>query len=341
MQTEVPESPAEPTATASRLQRARRWMPWISLAMGLRSAAWTEHHPRRAGLICAIAAAAWLLMFVWHHLRKRAEAAADAEGRASRWLAIGTFSTDAAAQSAVQALLWFSLPWIWRASVPTGPQIAYLLLLGLVAGSTLWDPLWARLVARRTVAALLFAAATFAGLAATLPMLGVPLATAPWIAAAAATVPAAVHVLGQGAWREIGRWSLVQVAVVPWWLLAGPLRPAVPAAPLSVRGATFAAAIEQRMPVGSVDLARPPSRVHCYSPVILPAGLGAEVVHRWTVDDAPLIRHPLLVQGGRVGGFRTWTRHPGGQLKGKARLRCRIETAAGQPLADVELEAGR
>ena len=331
---------AEP-APPARLAVLRRWMPWVSLAMGLRSAAWTEHHPRRAGLICAIAAAAWVLMFVWHRLRARVEAGHGAGQASGRWLAIGAWTSDAAGQSAVQALLWFSLPWIWRASVPTGPQVLYLLMLALVAGSTLWDPLWARLVARRTLAAWIFAAATFAGLAATLPMVGVPLDLAPWLAAAAASLPAVLHVVGQGAWREIARWTLVQVVVVPWWLLAGPLRFAVPAAPLSVAEASFAAAIDKRMPVGAVDLAHPPSRVHCYSPVVAPAGVHTDVVHRWTRDSAPLIRHPLPIQGGRVGGFRTWSRHPGAQLRSASTVRCRIETHAGQPLADVELHAAR
>ncbi len=313
-------------------QRLRILAPYLSLVLGLASAFFSARHPGRAVWICAFAAVAWLAHFAWLLLERRRDAATPQRlESAARW------ATQALAQSMAQSLLWFALPWLWRAAAPTAAQLAYLALLAAIACCSLWDPLWQRMVAVPTVAAFCLAGATFAGLAATLPMIGVPLDHAPWWAAAAAALPALWHVLGDARWRQPATWTLAQLAALPWILLAGPMRAAVPPAPLAIERLAFAEGVAGREPGAPLTLRRLPQKAWCYSAISAPAGVDAEVRHVWRRDGAGLVRRVLAIHGGRVGGFRTWSRHPAGQLRGAHEVECLVETLQGQPLGSVEL----
>ncbi len=357
------------------LQRLRTLAPYLSLVLGLASAWLSAKHPGRAVWICCFAAVAWLAHFAWLLLERRRAAVSAATPAASETSATvatsaapapsapsapsATFArpaasvapaasakpaalehaarwaTQALAQSMAQSLLWFALPWLWRAAAPTVGQLAYLALLAAIAVCSLWDPLWQRMVAVPAIAAFCLAGATFAGLAATLPMIGVPLGHAPWWAAAGAALPALLHVLGDARWRQPATWTWAQLATLPWILLAGPLREAVPAAPLAVERLTLADDVAGREPGAPLTLTRLPSKAWCYSAISAPAGVDAEVRHVWRRDGAGLTRRVLAVHGGRVGGYRTWSRHPAGQLRGAAEVECQVETLAGQPLGSV------
>lgn len=314
--------------------RLRRVAPWLSLALGIGAAWWTVREPRRASWICAMAVVAWLALIGWRALEP-ALARPDARRRV-RWAALGL---QAASQSAAQSLLFFSLPWLWRAATPTLAQALYLGLLAATAAATLWDPLWQRLTARRTVAAWLLAAATFGSLAATLPMLGVDLDAARWIAAGGAAVPAAWQVLGGGRAREPARWTLAQVAALPWIFFAGPWREAVPPAPLHLARAALATGVRDRQPAGAFDPDHPGPHAWCFTAVAAPTGVRTTIVHRWWRDDVELSHHSLAVQGGRKGGYRTWSRMAGSRLRG-GQVRCEVRTVGGQWLGEVRRSPG-
>ncbi len=145
------------------------------------------------------------------------------------------------------------------------------------------------------------------------------------------------------------RWNrkllFIAAAALLLGLLSGPGRFLVPPVPLSMARAEFAAGIEPRTlelvsPLASLEAGRR-LPVTALTRLRAPLGLSERVSHRWFLADRLLHATPLReVRGGRRAGYRLWswaTVGParfgdrlrldvvteGGQLVGRARLRCR------------------
>src|SRR5262249_46059040 len=131
--------PSEEKPRGSRLVAlGRALLPWVSLVFAIVSAVSMDRRPERAWLIAVAAGVGWIVLAV----------AAVLDGiRVERLPALGAWAARAAqasmvmgAQSLIQLCLFFSAPFYFGATaVPE--HVAFLVLLLVAAGATLWNPL--------------------------------------------------------------------------------------------------------------------------------------------------------------------------------------------------------
>ena len=327
-----------------RLRRfARRALPWISCAAGVTSAIIMDRGHHRAPLVAGVAIGAWALLLAVLLLRRIEEHRLD--HRRARLLAGIRFSSLALTQWAIQLSLFFALPFFWRAWGGTPEQVAFLVVLSLAALVSLWDPLTEHLLTRSALAPVLPGLASFAGLVAVLPGVGVSNSTSLWIAAGATAValPVALIRPRDDAGPRRGRTIAAVLGVAVLLVASIPLGGArfVPPAPLALIDAEIGTHQEGRGVADPVDrLERRPGLLICATSIWAPLGVNERLYHVWRQDGHERDRIELEVQGGRRGGFRTWSKkrrfgpEPGG------RWTCTVETALGQQLGrravDVE-----
>jgi hypothetical protein len=187
----TPEAPPSTPVTEStgpgRFARLRRLLPYFTLGWALTSATLMKRTPERAWLVAVSVAAGWLFLAGAVVLARRRSAAAEI-GLRHR---VVTFGATAATQSLMQLTLFFVLPFYWLSAAPLLPHWLFLVFAALVAGLTLWDPLFNRVFRVPAAAVALKGATSFVGLAAALPFLGLSHAMSLWMAAlgSAAGVP--------------------------------------------------------------------------------------------------------------------------------------------------------
>jgi hypothetical protein len=326
-----PEAPPPPTRWRRFLDRARRALPWASMAMGVVSALLLDRRPERAWTVPLAVGVAWVLLTVMLVLHRN-DAPPTKLRAAAQWTSL------ALAQSVFQMTVFFVLPLYWQSAAPTSGHVVFLALLGGLGACALWDPLFQWLFRRPFVGIPMLALAGFAGLVATLPFFGLGTSLALWIAAGA-TLVAAPAVAWLVAAREGRRKAVVATAVLGAALAASLWAGGaaiVPAAPLRVVAAGIGTGVDAktRELLGAADrFTGRPRQVFCHTAVWAPLGLGDRLVHVWRHGDRVAGVVPLTVRGGRDKGFRTWSKKSafGGDPRGE--WTCSVETSSGQVLA--------
>ncbi len=327
-----PEAPPPPPPTRRQIwgARARRGLPWLSMAMGITSALLLDRRPERAWIVPLAVALAWVLLTIMLVLHRPAEA--TLARRAARW------STLVVAQSLFQLTVFFVLPLYWQSAAPTPGHVVFLGALGALGASALWDPFFQSLFRRPAIGIPMLALAGFAGLVATLPFFGLGTSVALWLATGATLVVApmvAWLVAAPEARRRTVAATVTLGAALAAGLWAGGAA-IVPAAPLRVVAAGIGTGVDgkTRELLGAADrFAGPPRQVVCHTAVWAPLGLGDRLVHVWRHDGEVAGVVPLSVRGGRDKGFRTWSRKSAFGAKPQGEWTCTVETGSGQVLA--------
>ncbi|MBN2360531.1 MAG: DUF2914 domain-containing protein [Deltaproteobacteria bacterium] len=328
------------------LEYGRRLLPVVSFATGVASALLMERHYGRLPLLLGVLFGAWLtvgLLLAW---RGRSEP--SPRGR----LAAVRYGALVVAQSTVQQVLFFVLPFYFQSATFWSPNVAFVALLALAALVTLIDPaffylaerplLFIALIAIDNLAALNFALPVVLGLRNNLSLhLSLLLTVMLVVPLAAITV--------RGQWRPrirlwvaaaIGGSALLAVAI---WLLD--LQLLIPPAPLRLVDGRIAEGVVEREPLRPATWFAPsgdgPDRLYCFTAIAAPRGLDEQIVHLWSYGGQVKSRVELSrISGGREQGFRTWSAH-GGFLRAPAgRWRCEVRTAGNQIIGRVEFEIG-
>jgi hypothetical protein len=146
--------------------------------------------------------------------------------------------------------------------------------------------------------------------------------------------------------ERAGRWGLALrraglvavLAIGGAWLA----RPAVPPAPVSLVRPTMARAVVDLAPVDPVSRVTL-AELHAwgglaaFTPVAAPAALRQPIEHRWRHEGRVVstVLLPTPVQGGRLGGFRTYSRKSDFPSEARGRWSVDVVTAAGQLIGRV------
>jgi hypothetical protein len=307
----------------------RRWgISLASLASGLVTLFIFRRGVPHVGWIVGYVVVLWLLFAVLSQTRE----ALLAGGRH-----LVVYATDYTIQTLYHGLLLFVLPGYFASTTFDGVTVVFFGLLAAAALLTTVDP-WYRAVVhpRPWLGLLFFGFSLFAGLNVALPLVGVPPADAVlWSAALGALGLTPTYFARAGRWRPAAaRAALVAVlAVGAAWLA----RPAVPPAPVSLVHPTLARAVTDLVPVDPVahvtlEELRAWGGVVAFTPVAAPAALHQAIEHHWRHEGRVVstVRLATPVQGGRPGGFRTYSRKTDFPPDAAGRWTVDVLTASGQ-----------
>lgn len=252
--------------------------------------------------LLALCGWAWLLIEPW--VRRRLE---------QRRRNAGNFVVNFVSQSLQQELLFFSLPFLIGATQRDVGQIAFTSLVAAAALVTTVDPLYERIIARRAARRMTFHAfCSWIAALVVLPMVlllpverALPislLAVAVWLIL---TLPMSLYSLR--GWRSRAVWLAGMLAVpFVFWGVRGQ----IPAAGLAVTDARVTQTIDGLNPGEPVRRVRQEDLVQgivAFAAIRAPAGLSQEVVFEWR-HNGERERIPVKIQGGRVDGFRAYSR---------------------------------
>jgi hypothetical protein len=249
-------------------------------------------------------------------------------------------AADYTIQTLYHNLLLFVLPAYYAAATLDSPNAIFPAMVAAGAVVTAVDPLYRRLVEpRRWLNHALLGFSFFAALNVALPLVGVR----PILALEGSAVLSALALAP--AFRRKGRfgWLRAQamavtaagVAIFLIWFA----RSLVPPAPLFLARAVVARNVADLEPVDPVeDLVLASSTVldwgqlAAYTAVYAPAGVRQSIRHVWWRDRTMLAHVPLPtpVQGGRLQGFRTYSRYTDLKPPVTGHYRVDVLTASGQ-----------
>jgi hypothetical protein len=282
----------------------------------------------------------WLIFVVF--TQARALTPASGVGTRARSRRLVASAVDYTLQTLYHNLLLFLLPAYYASTTLTSANAWF--LLAMVAGVlvTAVDP-WYRAVVRprRWLGHALLAFSMFAALNVALPLVGLR----PFWALQASAVLAALAMTpalrqADGGWKG----ALIRAGVFAGMALFLPLpfRWLIPPAPLHLARATLARAVSGLEPVGplkgpvSVADVRAFGGLVAYTAVYAPAGLREPIAHVWKKDGLAVVTVPLSpVKGGRVEGFRTYSRRVEFGTSPAGRWEVDVVTAHGQLIGRV------
>lgn len=314
----------------------RRALPFVSLAIGVASAALMKRTPERAWWVAIAAFGSFLSLSVFILLSRTDRE--RLEGRKKALAALGHYVLAASTQSMIQLNVFFAWPLYYQAASGFVGQWVFLGLLATCGLITLWDPLYALWIRSGFRGASLQAIAILAGLNCALPMLGLSNRLSLWVSVATACLALPLLEL----WAPISagrvRWArFFGFLAVPTTFLVG-AAVLIPPAPLRLVEGAIGTGISDRTLLGAAPvLSGAPPQLVCSTAVAAPRGLKDGLFHVWSKDGVPLDRIHLEISGGREEGYRTWSikRNLGERPIG--RWSCRTETALGQRLGEVEV----
>lgn len=326
----------------TRLAPFRRYLPVLSFATGIGSALLMKRHYGRIPLVLGVLFAAWVVVGVVLVWRQRSATPVAGKAAAVRYGAL------VAAQSAVQQVLFFVLPFYFQSATYWSPNVAFVALLALAGLVTLIDPIFFRVAERPPLFIALLAIDNFAALNFALPVvfgLRNNWSLHASIVLTIALVLAVSAVTGRREKRPQLR-RLLAAAVVVSGLLAGAvwlldLQLLIPPAPLRLADGRISEGIVEREPLRSATqfAVGGPDRLTCYTAIAAPRGLDEQIVHLWRHDGALVSRVALSqISGGREQGFRTWSTHAGFTQASAGRWQCEVRTAGNQIIGRVEFE---
>ena len=272
-----------------------------------------------------------LLFIVFIELRLPLE---SAEHKSLRLIAT---AVDYTLQTLYHGLLLFVLPAYYAAATLTSLNAVFLALLVMLALLATFDPWYQAVVQpRRWLGYLFFIVSIFASLNVALPLVGVPPFPALLASAFLASVALAPAVRrGQRMdWPTAFR-ATVAVGVVAATVVALG-RAVIPPAPLFLARAVIAwdvlstDALELAPdPIGADELRA--RGLIAYTPIYAPAGLSQAVTHVWRRDGQVVnVVNLSPVRGGRLEGFRTYSRKTSFPADPTGRWTVDVETGSGQ-----------
>ncbi len=320
--------------------RARPWLPWISLVLGVAGAFMMDRRPENAWMIATSAVGMWLLLGAFVFLGSLD--ADQLEGKKAVFAKVVSFSALVGSQSLVQLCLFFALPFYWGALSFHFGHLFFFDVLLVACGRTLWDPIYEFVFRSRLASGTLLAFASFAAINCILPIMGLSNRVSLYSAAflTSATLPFMLRLYGLRfeniAYRVA--FNAVAIALFPTILALGGAT-LVPPAPLEMGDAAIGTRVEDRWvadPTESFD-AVPPQLV-CATAVKAPRGLKDALFHVWSKDGVVVDRVALDVRGGREEGFRTWSIKKHLTKAPRGDWRCAVETATGQTVGRVSVE---
>ncbi|HEY7037469.1 MAG TPA: DUF5924 family protein [Methylomirabilota bacterium] len=249
-------------------------------------------------------------------------------------------AADYTIQTLYHNLLLFVLPAYYAAATLDSPNAIFPALVTLGALVTAVDPLYRRLVEpRRWLNHALLGFSFFAALNVALPLVGVPPIGAlegSAVLSALALAPA-FHREGRFGW--IRAHAMAVVAAFASLLLIWFARGLVPPAPLFLARSVVARDVADLEPVDpapghvlSSATALEWGQLAAYTAVYAPAGVRQIIRHVWWRDRVMLaqVSLPTPVQGGRLQGFRTYSRYTDLKPPVAGRYHVDVLTASGQ-----------
>jgi uncharacterized protein DUF5924/DUF2914 family protein len=284
------------------------------------------------GWIVGYVVVLWLLFAVLAQVRERLLAG-------GRRLVVT--AGDYTIQTLYHDLLLFVLPAYWASTTLDGPTVPFLVVLALATLLTTVDP-WYRAVVHPHpwLGRIFFTVSLFAGLNVALPLIGLPPAWAPSSSVALAVV--ALVPASAGARRVAGAVGRAVPVALGAAGLAWLGLPVIPPAPLQLVRPTMARAGADLAPVDPVARATVADLqawggLSAFTPVAAPAGLRQPIAHRWRHEGRVMATVYLLtpVQGGRAGGFRTYSRRTEFGPDAVGRWTVDVLTDAGQLIGRV------
>lgn len=336
-----PEAPAAPPTRARLWARAKPYLPWVSLAVGITSALIMERSPERAYLVVLAAVGAWVLLATSAIVGSLdAERMPGLHQRAVRW---GMTSALMASQSLVQLCLFFSLPFYVRAASWGVGQTLFIGLLILTVALASWDPAYRWVFEHRWVSLAALSLATFAGLACVLPVLGLGNRASLLSAAVLTSIgaPLLERLRRARVQRDLRLWfkEASVILFMPAFATFGAVM--VPPAPLAlVQGSIGTKLVDHWVADPTETVAASARQIVCASAIRAPRGLKDALRHEWRHNEQLVDEIPLQVRGGREAGFRTWSikrnlgPHPEGGWS------CRVVTEAGQVVGELRFRVG-
>jgi hypothetical protein len=318
----------------------RRWaISLASLVSGFATLVIFRRGVPHVGWIIGYVVVLWLLFAVLSQIR----GVLLARGRL-----LVVAAGDYTIQTLYHGLLLFVLPGYFASTTFDGVTVVFFTVLAIAALLTTVDP-WYRAVVhpRPWLGLTFFGFSLFAGLNVALPLVGVPPAGAVVASAALAALgltPTFFRRAGRW-WLAAGRAGAVALLAVGAALLA---RPAVPPAPVSLVRPTLARAVADLEPIGPVTRVtvgelREWGGLVAFTPVAAPAALRQPIEHRWRREGAVISTVNLAtpVQGGRPGGFRTYSRKTDFPPDAQGRWTVDVVTASGQLIGRLRFRVDR
>jgi hypothetical protein len=312
----------------------RRWgISVASLASGFATLVIFRRGVPHVGWIIGYVVVLWLLFLVLSQAR---------EALLARGRHLVVAAGDYTIQTLYHGLLLFVLPGYFASTTFDAITVVFFVVLVGAALLTTIDPWYRALVHPRPWLGLaFFGFSLFAGLNVALPLVGVP-------PGGAVVLSAAFGALGLTPtfFQRAGRWGLAArraavvalLAIGAAWLA----RPAVPPAPVSLVRPTVARAVADLTPIDPVVRVTV-AELHqwggltAFTPVAAPAALRQPIEHRWRHEGRVVSTVSLAtpVQGGRLGGFRTYSRKTDFPTDARGSWTVDVVTAAGQLIGRV------
>ena len=303
----------------------------LSLALGLVALVVFRRGLPHVGWIVGYLLLLWLLFVLITELR----APLLERGRG-----IVLTAADYTIQTLYHNLLLFVLPAYYAATTFDSPNVAF--LAAVVAGAlvTALDPLYRRLVHPRPwLNHALLGFSIFAALNVALPLVGVrPIMALEGSAIFAALALAPAFRRGGAAgWLRAHAWALAAAVLALALVWAG--RALVPPAPLFLAHAVVARSVAEMQPVDAAEdgvLAAVTvldwGELAAYTAVYAPAGVRQAIGHIWWRNGERIayVALPTPVQGGRMQGFRTYSRYTELKPPIPGHYRVDVITASGQ-----------
>jgi hypothetical protein len=273
----------------------------------------------------------WLLFALWAHVRR---ALGPSSRRAARLVLTGV---DYTLQTLYHGILLFLIPAYWASTTVDSPNVAFFVLVVVLALVATFDPWYRALVGPRPwLGGLFFLVSAFGALNVALPLVGVPphpaLVLSAWASVLALT-PAVVRARGWP-WRRAV--AVTGAAAVAALVLAHLGRAWIPPAPMSLARAWLAwdtAAVDALEPVPSAiragDLRQRGLVAH--TAVYAPAGIEQPIRHVWRREGEVVdVIRLTPVRGGRREGFRTLSRKTAWPAQAVGRWTVDVVTSSGQ-----------
>jgi len=295
--------------------RIRLAAPWVSLAMGLWSAFFVVRRYEQARRVAWLLGAAWIVLGLLALVR-----ATIPDDR--KWKGKVEFALMWIGQSASQEILFFVLPFWIRSTTWTsrdGPFTACLLLL---CATVVLDPVYRFILRDIRMAAIHKSLVQFAALA-----FLVPVFTGAHTLEALALAGALAGGISTTASRFAKPWVAIPCGIFLGAALSAAAAPWIAPVPLRIEGGVFCTKVARKLPVDTLRTLVPGRELWAYTPVFAPAGLRDTLLHSWSRDgkEVALVRLPL--QGGRAGGFRTWSSSSlAGSRSGKVSVETLLES---------------
>jgi len=312
----------------------RQWgISIASLASGLLTLFFFRRGVPHVGWIVGYVVVLWLLFLVLGQAR----AALLTRGRR-----VVVAAGDYTIQTLYHGLLLFVVPGYFASTTFDAVTVVFFVVLAAAALLTTVDPWYHALVHPRPwLGVLFFGFSLFAGLNVALPLVGVaPAGAVVGSAMLAALGLAPTYLAREGPRLRSAARAGAVVALAG--LAAWAVRPAIPPAPLSLVRPTLARDVLDLEPVdpvarATVEELRAWGGLVAFTPVAAPATLRQPIEHRWRHDGRVVstVRLPTPVRGGRLGGFRTYSRKTDFPPAAHGRWTVDVVTASGQLIGRV------